>query len=285
MKIVLVNLFNHQDYIEDNIVNLHRFNNNEIVVITDEKFIHKFKSPVIALAIESLIPDYKEFTHLITNSFRNGFWQLATYRFRALLAYMKKYDVENIIHLENDVMVFENLDNIPFHNSNKILLTMDCPTRCIPSIMFIPNHKVLEKCMSCFQPKKNDMENWAISFNINKNDIDTLPIGLDDTLDSCKNHANYGAVFDAAAIGQYLGGIDPRNTTPGNVTIGFVNETCCIDYSKFSFLWKPNRDNLMVPYMVVHNKEYPVINLHVHSKNLKQFIIGTKNPPFLSTYL
>lgn len=273
MKIVLVNLFNHQDYILDNIANLIRFRNNEITVITDEIFVGKFPSTVTSIAVESLLPDYKEFTNKVADSFRNGFWQLASYRFRALLAYMKKYNAVDIIHLENDVMVFENLDNISFHDRTKILITMDSPNRCIPSIMFIPHFKILEHCMKCFQSQKNDMENWAISFNKNMDYVDTLPIGADNVLLFCKNVAYYNAIFDAAAIGQYLGGIDPRNTTLGKKTIGFVNETCIIDYSKFSFSWKPNIDNLMCPFVLIQNKEYPIINLHVHSKNLKQFMI------------
>ena len=185
----------------------------------------------------------------------------------AYIYFMKKFNVENIVHLENDVMVFENIDNVSFHNRSKILLTIDNPDRCIPSIMFIPNNRILEKSMECFQSHKNDMENWAISYKKNPDLIDTLPIGI-----SCKNHPLYGAIFDAAAIGQYLGGIDPRNTSPGNVTIGFINETCLVDYSKFLFVWKANRDGHFCPFVVIHNKEYPVINLHVHSKNLKQFM-------------
>ena len=149
---------------------------------------------------------------------------------------------------------------------------MDNPIRCIPGIMFIPNYNVLEKCMECFQPQKNDMDNWASSYHKNHNNIDTLPIGTDDSLSFCENYSKYDAVFDAAAIGQYLGGIDPRNTTPGERTTGFVNETCIIDYSKFSFLWKPNKNKRMCPYIIMNDKECAVINLHVHSKNLKQFI-------------
>lgn len=274
MKIVLVHLLNHQEYISDNILNLQRFNNNDIILITDEKFVHLFPSTITIITIESLIPEYSTFSHTLGDSFRNGFWQLATYRFRALYAYMKKYDVKDIIHLENDVMVFENLDNIHFHSTTKILLVMDSVKRCIPSIMFIPNATLLEKCMQSFHPHKNDMENWAISFNNNKDFIDTFPIGSDVSLFVCKHYAHYHAIFDGAAIGQYLGGIDPRNTTPGNVTVGFVNETCLIDYSKFSFIWKPNRHNLMCPFVIMDDHiECPVINLHVHSKNLKQFML------------
>jgi len=269
MKVVLVHLYNHQTYIHDNIANLKRFHNNDIIVITDTKFIPLFPT-VQTIPIETLIHGYNQYTDSIKNSFRGGFWQLASFRFQALLQYMKVNDVQNIVHLENDVMLFKNLDTIPFHDTSKILLTMDHPSRCIPGIMFIPNHNILETCMKCFQTCKNDMENWAISYYQNQNHIDCLPIFTNNQHFFTKTFNHYNLIFDAAAIGQYLGGIDPRNKS-GN-TIGFVNETCLIDYSKFPFTWILNSDNIQTPFVTVDNKHIPVVNLHVHSKNLKQFI-------------
>ena len=103
--------------------------------------------------------------------------------------------------------------------------------------------------------------------------VDTLPIFIENNKNDVtnmitKNFKHYNAIFDAAAIGQYLGGIDPRNQAGD--TIGFVNETCVIDYSKYTFIWK-NKDDLKYPYIIVNNKEYPIVNLHIHCKNLKIF--------------
>ena len=50
-----------------------------------------------------------------------------------------------------------------------------------------------------------------------------------------ENFQEFNSIFDAAAIGQYLGGVDPRNS-PGD-TRGFVNETCVVNYDKYEFTW------------------------------------------------
>jgi len=76
---------------------------------------------------------------------------------------------------------------------------------------------------------------------------------------------NFNYIFDGAAIGQYLGGVDPANISSN--TIGFVNETCIIKFNKYSFVWKDKK-----PFIIIRGKEYPIFNLHIHSKNLKMFI-------------
>ena len=66
-------------------------------------------------------------------------------------------------------------------------------------------------------------------------------------------------------MGQYLGGIDPRNK-PGN-TVGFVNETCLVKYNMYTFIWKEGK-----PYIRIEGKDVPIFNLHIHCKNLEKFI-------------
>lgn len=275
MKIVLVMLNNLQSYIFDNIQHLINHNNNDITVITDKKFNTLFENiSVNIINIEDLIPEYINAVSNTNNSFRNGFWLLASYRFIAMYEYMKQHNIKNIIHIENDVLIYKNIDTINLHNMNKLLLTMDSRNRCIPGIMFIPNYEILKKCLDKFNPKLNDMENFSRCYYGLCDYIDTLPIFLehnvnDDAKMVTKNFKYYDAIFDAAAIGQYLGGIDPRNK-PGD-TIGFVNETCIIDYSKYKFIWK-NKDGLKYPYIIINNNEIPIINLHIHCKDLKKFV-------------
>jgi hypothetical protein len=277
MKIVLVMLNNLQSYIFDNIQHLINHNNNDITVITDKKFNTLFENiSVNIINIEDLIPEYINVVSNTNNTFRNGFWLLASYRFIAMYEYMKQHNIKNIIHIENDVLIYKNIDTINLHNMNKLLLTMDSRNRCIPGIMFIPNYEILKKCLDKFNPKLNDMENFSICYYVLSDYIDTLPIFLehsvnDDTKMVTKNFKSYDAIFDAAAIGQYLGGIDPRNNPGDNDTIGFVNETCTIDYSKYKFIWK-NENNKKIPYIVANNNEYPIVNLHIHCKDLKKFM-------------
>jgi hypothetical protein len=271
-------LNNFQDYIIDNIEHLFKFQNTNITLITDSKFRNNFNTlfpNLNIINVEDLIPQYTNDICDTVNSFRNGFWKLTTYRFYALQAYMEKYNITNIVHIENDVLVYKNLNNFNFHDETKILLTMDSEKRCIPGLMFIPNHSVLKTCLKHFNSNLNDMENWGLCFLYLNNYVDTLPIFITDKSSTSRemitrNFDKYQAIFDAAAIGQYLGGIDSNNS-PGN-TIGFVNETCVFNYSSYKFLWRKNENNLTVPYILINDMEYPIINIHIHCKNLKKFI-------------
>ena len=75
----------------------------------------------------------------------------------------------------------------------------------------------------------------------------------------------FGGIFDACSIGQYLGGVDPRNI-PGN-TDGFINETSVNNPSDFIYVWE--NGELFAEWS---GRTIKVNNIHVHSKNLKRFM-------------
>ena len=58
-------------------------------------------------------------------------------------------------------------------------------------------------------------------------DIDTNNLNVDEYNFISSNFDRFQYIFDAAAIGQYLGGIDPIHDK--NDTSGFVNEICIIN--------------------------------------------------------
>ena len=105
-----------------------------------------------------------------------------------------------------------------------------------------------------------------------------LPIGDDDNY---RNDFRY--IFDGACIGQFLGGIDPRNKARGimsfvnrvkkifkkEVEINFTNKDSNLNISEWEIKWVNNR-----PYKKTNNCLIPIINLHIHSKNLKKFIFS-----------
>ena len=53
---------------------------------------------------------------------------------------MKKYNRQKCLHIENDVLLYQQLDNISDH----IYLTMDSEQRCIPGVVYIPEYKLLQ---------------------------------------------------------------------------------------------------------------------------------------------
>ena len=81
----------------------------------------------------------------------------------------------------------------------------------------------------------------------------------------CNNYNQFNMIFDAAAIGQYIGGIDPRNTTYD--TIGFINETSVINYQHYTIEWVEKK-----PFLLINKNKVPIFNLHIHSKYLDKYV-------------
>ena len=280
MNIVLTCIGNFQEYILVNIKQLIRLGHRSIYIITNREFFDKFSQyaeSIYLIAVEDLDDTYKYNANTqLDNQFRGGFWALTSARFFYLYECMRKYTIENVIHLENDVLIYYNIDVLyPLLDKTKLYLPFDTFQRNIASIMFIPNAPVFKTALDLYDLGKNDMENFAI-IQRQTHIIENFPIFINDSYHDAdhqfvsKNFHQFQYIFDAAAIGQYLGGVDPRNI-PGN-TIGFVNETCIIKYNEYSFTWK-DVDNISRPF--IHIKDdcvVPIFNLHIHSKALEKFV-------------
>ena len=270
MQIILVCLKNFQSYILDNINNLLAFDNNDIHVITEVEFFNYFENLPITLVDCSKLDDFNyNLNSQLDRNFRNGFWYLCSLRFFYLYSYMKNNNLSDVIHLENDVLTYVNFNDFNFRN-NKVYVTFDCETRVIPGIIYIPNYEAFKPIIENYNFNLNDMENLAIESN--ENYIEQFPIfPIVDTIINKynKNFNEFNSIFDTAAIGQYLGGVDSRNISGD--TRGFVNETCVIKYNIYKFVWiKTN--SLYIPHIIINDNLIRINNLHIHSKDLHNFL-------------
>ena len=281
MHIILVCLKNFQPYIIDNINNLLAFNNNDIHVITERDFFSYFENLPIKLVDCSELDSFNyNLNSQLDRNFRNGFWYLCSLRFFYIYSYIKTNNLFNIIHLENDVLSYVNFNNFNIEK-NKVYVTFDCETRVIPGIIYIPNYVAFKPIIENYNFNLNDMENLAI---VHENYIEPFPIFpiLHTTVNKYnKNFNEFNSIFDTAAIGQYLGGIDRRNissyfgiTDERNITgdtRGYVNNTCVIKYNIYKFLWiKIN--TLYIPHVIIDNNFIRINTLHIHSKDLDRFL-------------
>lgn len=279
MNLILVCIGNFQNYIIDNIKHLIKLDIKNIYIIIDKQFINmfrEFRDKVSIIFKEDLNDSYNFYNKTkLDKAFRNGFWTLTSLRFFYIYELMKKLELKNCIHIENDVLIYYNIDTIINKFDNKyIYIPFDSYNRNIASIIYIPNHDILRNVLNNYDITKNDMENFVL---IKKKIglIQNLPIFISEYAKNneerfvSENFNNFNFIFDAAAIGQFLGGIDPRNYS-GN-SIGFINETCVIKYNLFNIIWE-NNNNIRRPYLIINNIKYPIFNLHIHSKNLHKFI-------------
>ena len=297
VSIVLVCIGNFQDYILQNISQLIRLGHSQIYILTNTCFFERFDiflGKIKLISVDELSDSYQFFDKTSLNkTFRGGFWTFTSLRFFYIYEFMAKYDVRDVIHLENDVLIYYNCNIIlDCFEKNVIYIPFDTFSRNIASIMFIPSAEVFKMVLDRYDFSKNDMENF---YGIQKQTglIQNLPIFPRLDIGSRENTSfsseydfvtsNYslfnGFIFDAAAIGQFIGGVDPRNI-PGDTT-GFINETCIIKYNTYSVIWKTMNDSgggysvdndIKCPFLVVNNTHIPIFNLHIHSKNLTRFI-------------
>jgi len=220
------------------------------------------------------------------SQFRNGFWISTTARFYYIGMLMRLFSLEKVFHIENDVMLYETIDNLynyvkDFYNIDKIdkiCMVEDSTDRVIPSILFFPNQDNINELTQYITTTIKSSTKFINDMNI----LGTFPKKY--ILQTFPEHVE-SIVFDGAAMGQYLGGVDYRNLPNGetselikfnNPTKGFINETADINCKNYVFFkTRVLVDFLQIPIKVQRMAEknilHQIANLHIHSKQLYQF--------------
>ena len=222
-----------------------------------------------------------------------GLWSLATERFFYLADLMQEYQLGDVFHLETDVLLYVGLETLlptfKKHYTRTMGATFDNDKRCIAGLFYVPHLRPL----NCFlefvaerakqQSDGNDMVFLGqFKEKYLKQYIESLPIimpeyaaehplvsanGLKGSrAEEFTNHSTeFNSLFDAAAIGQYLGGEFHRKEP------GFLNESCVFSPAHLRFEWEKDSQGRKVPFAIYKEKRWRVNNLHIHSKQLKEF--------------
>lgn len=249
---------------------------------------------ITQITCESLIitSEHQKFRNRskLNDRWRKGFWRYTSERFLYLHDLMTQFEMENVFHLENDVMLYVDLAVLlpVFKTKYKgIAATFDHDRRCIPGFLYIKDPKIMLKLAKYFEEQThlNDIDT-LVQFRkeYGKDSIDNLPVIMEeytkehslgsfkypakDKRKYCQNIEFFGSIFDAAAIGQYLGGKDPENGSSGP---GFINEACAFNPSLLSYEWLLDDEGRKVPFAQYAKKKFRINNLHIHSKKLSNF--------------
>ncbi|MFH1831567.1 MAG: hypothetical protein ABH827_02075 [bacterium] len=232
---------------------------------------------------------------------RAGFWKFTSERFLVLDDFICQYNLQDVVHCENDVLLYSNLQELLpglRENYTEVAALFEHDDRCISSFVYVRDSNAMKKIAQYFaahaQEGKNDMKMLAGFRAENSESVGLLPIisqlyiereGLRNSRgDTASNSGVYSknidlfkSVFDAAALGQYLGGQDPRN---GPCNPGFASGKCLFNAGLLTYRWKKDASGRSVPFMAYGGQEYRINNLHIHSKNLKKFLsMPTSNMP------
>jgi len=291
---VLVHLGEHFfDYINDCIQQIRKFNTDKIYLITKKIHFNQIVDKKVVLVDYELLPKTKnhllfDSTNKLDESFRNGFWRFTTERFLYIEDLMTDLNLKNVLHLENDTLIYFNYSDYieNFYSNYEVATIFDNDNRSVPCLVYLKNKEIISEINNffCNFTTKNDMLLFVEYKNFFKKSI-SLPIlpksfNLDlksingdssnRITDYTNNFDSFNSIFDGAALGQFLGGVDPRNI--GGNTIGHINELCLFNPNVLNISFDYDENGLKVPFFLWEEKKYKINNLHIHSKNLKKFI-------------
>lgn len=289
-------------YLETSLTQARLFNKKSpIILIANQEALNKLSANLSSQQIKTIPCEslQKTLEHeaflrdFPPSDFREGFWTYTIERFLYLNDLLSQHKLNNVFHLENDVMLYVDLGELlpVFRRHYKgIASTFDNDQRCIPGFFFIQNPEAMHKLAIFFAQQakygKNDMQVVGLfEKEYDKATIDFLPIIMSEYRDTHRlvsraghtphtperysNHMDsFKSIFDAAALGQYLGGIDRRNADIG---AGFVNESCVFDPSYLKFVWETDQEGRKIPFALFKDNKFRINNLHIHSKMLHNF--------------
>jgi len=195
-------------------------------------------------------------------------------------AFLKQYNIKNIIHIDNDVLIYDNINKI----ENELIkhdFLMSCadPLNYSFGFSYIKSDKSLyevnNQLLNLIIQGENSLEKQVGGMphemrllnyiNQHKKYIDILPI-----LPSDNNFNNFNYCFDPSSYGQFLGGAKPE-------TDKYVGSK--LIENKISVEFKNNR-----PILIMNNKEYNIFNLHIHNKKLQEFYTKKTSVSDIITY-
>jgi hypothetical protein len=220
---------------------------------------------------------------LSSSQFRDGFWIKTTERFYAIQQFVTRTGIEHFFHAELDNLIF-NISNVSYHLDivgSGIFVPRMNDKFALASLMYVNSKEAFDgfcEFSRSFHYSQNDMEilsqfldeKPSMGFSLLSN-----PEKSTNILESHESEALQSAgLFDAAAIGQWYFGIDPRNSY-GPVRNLFQNDRHAGNLRDYRL----NR-NLQNCQITISSKsesfvKLEVNNLHVHSKILKRLVIGS----------
>lgn len=219
-----------------------------------------------------------------SHSFRQGFWLKTLERFFVLAQYMVADNLEAIFHSELDQLLFRVdylLSKLEEDGKRGMFLPFQTGDLAIASVLYCNSQATMRSLLDfastsgTFSNEMTLIANWARQ---NRNHVFPLPT-IASAVDEASNHHRsdpaldfhkLGGVVDAAQLGWWVAGVDPRNLParekPSTKFADEPKETMLtrqqLEKIRFNF---DSRDSFL-------NIEYGndfhtrIFNLHIHSK-------------------
>lgn len=214
---------------------------------------------------------FKSFYNQKFSSWRDGFWIKTSERFFILNQFVKKYNIDKFYHAEIDNLIFDlsNLSDKLDLVGSGFFCPQDSSERGIASLIYINNLDSLDVFCKFYQNMNLKYTNDMIVLGsfLNNSSLG-FPLPTENSISSHLNSNSFGGIFDAASMGQYLFGIELRNSFLP-VFNGYVNSNSHIDYDKA--LFNLDLDKMILNLVYLKRFSVNIYNLHIHSKNFYLF--------------
>jgi hypothetical protein len=281
------------EYIIECVHQIRCYYNGEIyLIINDLNSVHLQKIEkynVIIIDYKTVISDIflqtadnhkKKILYIDTLYGREELFLRSFERFFLLQNLLKQTEKEDCLFLELDNLIYDDPHKwIDSFSKHELCYMYDNDNRFASGLMYVRNADALDgllKCILDFIKNSNEFMTEMIALSIyyetNKDKVGVLPSYWHDHTVPPIAHLNYDkyndTIFDAAAIGCYLLGMDPYHTN-GVIVRNLKSLWAKIDYTQQIFDWKIDENGRKRPY-IWNGEKWLLINvLHVHSKDLK----------------
>jgi len=245
-------------------------------------------------------PHHRRFLEYFASSpseaeFRQGYWIHVKERFFFLEELMNQEGLEQCIAMEYDVLVYMPLEELftKLKASHQTLrIVRDNDERGHPGFMYVPTAESIGDfnvyITSVLKTRRTDMQCLADYADSEPDAVHYLPV-ISESRNSPKRTSATGhtsgdpfylsedsehfqVFFDSAVVGQWVGGVDLRNTG-GEKVSKFENESALYSLKELGLSWE--RSELWRPIL----DGRPLATIHVHSKALRCFLSDRHNYP------
>ena len=197
-----------------------------------------------------------------------GFWAKTAERLFYLDEHIWQNDLEDVVHFENDVMLYDDINNIkPTHN---IMGTNASFYQTTFALAYIRNKEYYRHLCFMLINIMRQGERKLLSFGFDH----ISEMSLLSTAEKLNNIGSFNTlpekdndyVFDPSSYGQFLGGTNNEHG-PGFIdSKHYVGQKIKSGHIEVLF-----GSNYPVVYDKIHDTHKKIFNLHIHSKDLGRF--------------
>jgi hypothetical protein len=299
MNLVYIHLGNDTfpEYIFNNLKQARRFYDGNIFVVVPYKVKQENSlrlynygcSITIAEDLKdhpkNVLFEQSSFDYLLTD----GYWKYALQRFFYLEAVTEMFSLTNVVHVENDVIIYRNLFELeaPLEKLYPKAVAVNPVGPKDGAGAFIYSHSLeglsrlndlhIESVKRGVEALKEDLGLDFITdmgffrwfHDVHPNIVQYLPLFPEG--DFSENSTALDSIFDGASWGQYIGGTPSQG--PG---VMFEHHWVgqALRASKYQTTWKTDLKGRRIPYVVskATGKEIRLGNLHIHCKRIPEFV-------------